>query len=321
MEPVERQLTLPIEQLGERDDAYRAELDRVRLPKAAKRVAAWILTAGHAQQTDRGERLFAVRDGTLRRLAGRSGIPRSTLDRGLRELGRRKLLYRVRGCLCLAASQLCEMEGTSTDVVPQAPTDDWGRVHLPARRSPERPTDDACPSLSQLVPGLSQLVPTCPRSVPACPNLSQSDRASISARPRLVVVVEEKKPNNNNPDPAAVKELAGRAWRKIHAPSRYPPRADRRERTLLLRCALLALGHFGERWILSAAAARPLRGERQDPIGFFRAAAAYQAWEQQTDTRPDTPEEQAQAKREFRDLLHAIELPAELARRNPERTT
>lgn len=138
--------------------------------------------------------------------------------------------------------------------------------------------------------------------------------SSISAR-APVVVVDLNLTNNNSelPDPAAVKQLARRAWAAIHAARRRPPRPEHGERLLLLRCAWLALvSDLGERWLMAAAQARPLRGDRQDPLRFFTAAAAYQAWQRATGEPAETDDERREARRQLRDLLARVTLPAEL---------
>ncbi len=317
---MEAQLHLPIESLATRDEAYAAAIDSAGLPAAARRVARWILEAGHPQVTDQGERLYAVAGGSERELAARSGIPRSTIQRGLAALASARpnpLLWRARGCLCLVASWLCDLDSTS-DVVPQAPTDDWGRITLP-RRSPERPTAaepiaERRPKVAQGGPGLAQGGPTWPRSGPGWPNLAQSDPASISARAPVVVVEDLELNNNNPPDPGAVKDLARRAWGVLHG-QRRPRAPSHAERLLLLRCAWLALRtDLGERWLLAAAKARPLRGDRQDPVRFFHAAAAYQWWERAAGEPAEEPEERREARRQFRELLGRVDLPAELVR-------
>lgn len=319
---MEQQLYLPIGPIENRDASYGAEVDRAALPAAAKRLAHGLLERGHTQATDQGERLYAVQDGRVRDLARRLALPVSTLHRGMTALGERGLLCRVRGCLCLIASRLCDLESATSDVVPSAPTDDWGRITLPPTvRSPERPTappDDGqmvtsanCFSLFQSVPGLSQPVPIRSRFVSGP---FQSGASSIPARAQ-VVVVEEILINNNQPEPEEVKALAGRAWQRLHGDTRYPPKASDQERLLLLRCAQLALSsELGEAWLMAAAAARPLRGDRQDRVRFFHAAAAYQAWERATGEPPEEPDRRA-AKQRLRRALAGIDLPESLRRR------
>ncbi len=92
---------------------------------------------------------------------------------------------------------------------------------------------------------------------------------------------------------------------------------------MLLRYAGLALGSdLGERWLLAAAKARPLRADRQDPIRFFQAAAAYQAWERAAGEPAEEPDQRREARRFFRDLLARVDLPAELrGTSNAERPT
>jgi DNA-binding transcriptional ArsR family regulator len=319
-----QQLPLPIESSASRDEAYLAELDRAGLPAAAKRVARWLIEAGHPQRTAEGERLYAVAGGQFRELATRSGIPLSTFYRGLSALGAAGLVAQARGCYCLFVTELCELGTAGSDAVPQAPTDDWGQVYLPRRRSPERPAAadrgpprPGCSSSFQSVPGSFQSVPVRSSPVPACSSSFQAGEASISARAPVVVVVKDFT-NNNPPDPAGVKDLARRAWAKLHGERRRAPRPDPHQRLLLLRCAWLALASdLGDRWLIASAAARPLRGERQDPLRFFTAAAAYQAWERATGQPPEEPEERREAKRQLREMLGRVALPEELARREP----
>jgi len=322
-----RQLPLPIGPIEDRDASYGAEIDRAALPAAAKRLAWALVSHGHTQATDQGERLYAVRDGRVRDLARRLALPRSTLHRGLEALAERGLLCRVRGCLCLIATRLCYLPAGTTEVVPSAPTDDWGRITLPPTvRSPERPTSTdhagqmvtsgVCPSLSQSVPGLSRSVPVCPGFVPG---LSHPGRSSIPACAPVVVVEEIFLNNNNQPEPGAVKDLARKAWRRLHGDTRYPPAPSDRDRLLLLRLAQLALTtDLGEAWLLAAAAARPLRGDRQDPVRFFQAAAAYQAWEHAAGEPPDEPDRSA-AKQRLRRALARVDLPRELLSRSNTR--
>lgn len=112
-----------------------------------------------------------------------------------------------------------------------------------------------------------------------------------------------------------MKDLARRAWGKLHGDRRHPPRPDARERLLLLRCAWLALASaLGERWMIDSAAARPARGERLDPLRFFQAAAAYQAWERAGGEPAETDEERREARRQFRAMLARVDLPEELRR-------
>jgi hypothetical protein len=87
----------------------------------------------------------------------------------------------------------------------------------------------------------------------------------------------------------------------------------------LLRLAQLALTtDLGEAWLLAAAAARPLRGDRQDPVRFFQAAAAYQAWEHAAGEPPDEPDRSA-AKQRLRRALARVDLPRELLSRSNTR--
>ena len=318
---MERQLELPIACAETRDQAYLAELEHAVLPAAAKRVARWILEHGHPQRTDQGDRLYAVRDGTERELAKRSGIPRSTLKRGLAALSATQpdsLIWHLPDGLCLVASWICRTEAATHAVVPRAPTDDWGRITLP-RRSPERPTAEAARSnLVQPGPGLVHPGPAWSRSGPGWSNLVQPAPASISAHAQ-VVVVEEINTNNNQPDPNAVWDLARRTWQRIHAETRYTPGTSDRERLLLLRYAWLALSsELGDAWLLASAAARPMRGDRQDPRRFFEAAAAYQAWELAAGEPPDDHERRA-AKQRLRRALAAVDLPEQLRRRRATR--
>jgi len=315
------QLPLPLGALATRDEAYAAAIEAAGLPAAARRVARWMLEAGHPQRTAEGERLYAVAGGKFRELARRSGIPLSTLHGGMRALAEADLLARASGCYCLFVAALCELETHDSDAVPQAPTDDWGHVCLPRRRSPERPAAaetglprPACSEPFGSVRGSFGPVRVCSGSVRACSDSFPPGQASISAR-APVVVVDLDLSTNNNPEPAAVKELARQAWSAMHA-SRKPPRPEPAARLLFLRCAWLALGtELGARWLLSAARARPLRGERLDPVRFFQAAAAYQAWERVAGEPAETDDERREARRQLRELLARVNLPRELLQR------
>lgn len=329
---MEKQLYLPIGPIENRDASYGAELDRAALPAAAKRLAHGLLERGHTQATDQGERLYAVQDGRVRDLARRLALPVSTLHRGMAALGERGLLCRVRGCLCLIASRLCDLESATSAVVPQAPTDDWGRVSLPdlppTVRSPACPT--APPDDSQLGQMVSSAIcsrfvsvrssSVSPRSssVSVCSNSVSPPfhpgQASIPARAQ-VVVVEDISTYNNQLEPEEVKSLGQEAWLRIHGDTRYPPKPSDHDRLLLLRYAQLALSsELGEAWLMTSAAARPLRGDRQDRVRFFHAAAAYQAWERATGEPPEEPDRRA-AKQRLRRALAGVDLPESLVRR------
>lgn len=118
-----------------------------------------------------------------------------------------------------------------------------------------------------------------------------------------------------------MKDLAKRAWGKLHGDRRRPPPPSDAERLLLLRCAWAALSGLGADWLLASAAARPVRGDRQDPVRFFRAAAAYQAWERAAGEPAETEEDRREAKRQLRELLARVDLPGELRRRQPTGAT
>ena len=314
---MDRQLALPIAALENRDAAYRAELDRAALPEAGRRVAAWILDRGAPQRSADGERLYVLPGGSLRDLADRSGIPRSTLHRGLDALGATSpvVLCNVRGALCLVAGRLAELPDAPA-AVPVATKDDWGRVSIPKSR----------PVASQSVPPLSQRVPECPTAVPplsqrvpVCPTpvppLSHAENTSISARAPLVVVVSEFLTTTNyQPNAADVKDLARRAWQRLHGTNK-PRRPNPFERRRMFGLAALALStDLGEPWLMAAAAERPAPGAGpvRSPLAWLVAVAANHAWALAVGEPAEDAETRATAGTLLKRALSAVVLPESL---------
>ncbi|NLG44808.1 MAG: hypothetical protein GX547_16320 [Phycisphaerae bacterium] len=315
---MDRQILLPFAASENRDAAYRAELDRADLPAAARRVAGWMLSVGQPHRTADGERLYCTAASSTRDLAARSKIPRATLQRGLEALAAADpvVLWRAGDTLCLVASRLAELPDAPA-VVPVATTDDWGRVSIPRSRPAAPPTagmvgtGPAVAHSGPVRPSLAQGGPQWPSLAQSGPPVAQPDLSSISARAQ-VVVVGDIEFNNNQPDPADVWDLARAVWGRIHSETRYPPRVAPAQRLLLLRLATLALASdLGDAWLHSAAAARPLRGDRHDRTRFFHAAAAYQAWELAAGQPPEEADRR-RAKARLHRALAAVDLPAEL---------
>ncbi|MDY0169428.1 MAG: hypothetical protein RBS80_22990 [Thermoguttaceae bacterium] len=170
------------------------------------------------------------------------------------------------------------------------------------------------------------------KNLPQCKKLPQYSSAppeppsSISARAPLLFLVDA---FNNNQETITqklrqrsddVRALARETYRTILG-KRHRPRVSDNDRLLLIRCAYLALEHWGESWLRETAQARPGSEPANRPMAFFRAVAAYTAWEHLCGERADTPDERDQARKTFRTLLSAIPVPPELTERKSDAGT
>lgn len=137
--------------------------------------------------------------------------------------------------------------------------------------------------------------------------------SSISAHAPFLVVVNELNNNNNEAfirsHHGELLDLAIETQKTILGKKRPPDRSDRE---LLIRCAYLAMQHWGEHWLRAAARARPVDKPPREPLAFFRAAAAYHAYEHLTCERAEGKEDRQAAKKGFADVLRQIKLPPEV---------
>ena len=170
------------------------------------------------------------------------------------------------------------------------------------------------------VQGATPVAPYRQGATPVAPNTHISARAP--ARAPFVVVVDFL--NNNNltqylvDHRAELLDLARKTYSTIHGHSR-PPRISDHDRATVVRCAYLAVAHWGEDWLHRAATARPTGRAPDRPMAFFRAAAAYAAYEEVTGERAETEDERQDARKGFAVVLRCIDLPPALTeRRSPE---
>jgi hypothetical protein len=92
-----------------------------------------------------------------------------------------------------------------------------------------------------------------------------------------------------------------------------PPKINEHDRAMMLRLAFLAATEWGADWLTTAAKAKPPGGGRpNNPMAFFRAAAAYHGWEHLVGSRPETPADRAEARQSLAEVLSAIAVPTQL---------